>query len=640
MSKNILSLVDLDKSFGERIILDKVTFGLDQGTRIGLIGANGAGKSTLLKILIGTEEADDGKAVLRGGTSLFYLDQDPIFSAGATARDVLQAPFNDVRKALDAYEVAVGAMDPAAEALLDQIEKADGWDWEHRMERAAAEAGVDDLERVVDVMSGGQRKRVALALMLLAAADLVLLDEPTNHLDSDTIEWLEGWLRATETTVILVTHDRYFLDQVVDQITELRDGKLRSYVGDYTDYLEARAIEEEHRDRVRHRRLNILKEELEWARRSPKARTTKQKARLGRIEGSKAEQHKLKRERTMEGFTFGDTPRLGKTILELVSVSKSFDGVPTLLDGFSLIVRKGERLGIIGSNGCGKTTLLRMCSGELDADKGTIIIGKNTKVSVFDQQRTILDLSLTVRETLVPDGGDSVFPGGQRVHVISWLERFAFKTVEHGRKVGTLSGGERNRLAIARFLLEDANVLLLDEPTNDLDLMTLNLLEAALLEFSGCVLVVTHDRYFLDKIATGIVAFERHANGRTGRVTVIQGDYTHYRRTRLLQLEDEKKVAAAAREAGRKLAAAGPAPKRQKTLTWGEQKELAGMEASIEAGDSEIERLERELADPAIWTDNHGRALELTELVDAAKLASATRYERWEELTAKQEGRA
>ncbi|MEC8025395.1 MAG: ABC-F family ATP-binding cassette domain-containing protein, partial [Myxococcota bacterium] len=590
MGENVISLVGLDKRFGERLILDDVTLGFERGQHIGLIGANGAGKSTLMKIIASLEPADGGEVVLRNTVKLHFLHQDPPLADTATAREVLQARFLPLIDAIAAYEQAVMDMDDAAEVLLERIESLGGWDWQHRLDRAASSVGLVDVDQVIGTMSGGQKKRVALAEMVLSGADILLLDEPTNHLDPDTIDWLEDWLQHCDGTVILVTHDRYFLDRVVTHMVELREGRLRTYPGNYTEYLVRRTEEDDLRARTRKRRLQVLKAELEWARRSPKARTTKQKARLSRIDDQQSEVRRLRAEDEMEGFRFGTPPRLGKTILELVSVTKTYGGLPTLIDRFSLIVRRGERLGVIGPNGCGKTTLLKLIADTLEPDSGTVTRGTNTKIAWFDQNRAFLDPNETVRATVTPEGGDYVFMGDQKIHVVGWLQRFSFPTQTHNMKVGSLSGGEQNRLAICRFLLTDANVLLLDEPTNDLDIMTMNLLEAALVEFQGCVLVVSHDRYFLDKVSTGIIAFEPDPTGETtGRVTTVQGDWTHYQRIRLKELEAEKQRAKDAREAERKARAAAPKPTPVKRgLSYREKQEFDGIEAAIEAAEAQV----------------------------------------------------
>ncbi|MBT9559287.1 MAG: ABC-F family ATP-binding cassette domain-containing protein, partial [Myxococcales bacterium] len=510
MSDNILSLVGASKRFGDLTVLDNVTIGIDRGEKVGLIGPNGTGKSTLMRLIAGagtvvgptperTEVLDEGTVAIRNDARLFFLEQEPRFPDDATPRELLLACITPLRAAIARYEELVVKGDSRADAVLEEIERLGGWDYEHRLERAASEVGLP-LDRTVAGMSGGEKKRVALAQMLVSGADFWLLDEPTNHLDAETTEWLEETLSGSSKTVLLVTHDRYFLDRVADRMLSLRRGEMKAYDGNYSDYLEARAIEDALEGRARDRRERLFLAELDWARRMPKARTTKSRFRMDRV-GELEASLKIVPDRAAIGFSFGDPPRLGKTILETVSIFKAY-GERDLIHGLSLTLRRGERIGIVGRNGCGKSTLLRMMAGDIAPDRGTVTRGSNTEIAWLDQYRLRhLDLTKTVRATVVPEGGDTVFFGEEKIHVASWLDRFGFPSKTHLMKVASLSGGERNRLAIARFLLEKANLLLLDEPTNDLDLDTLNLLEAALVEFPGCVIVVTHDRYFLDKVS-------------------------------------------------------------------------------------------------------------------------------------------
>jgi ATP-binding cassette subfamily F protein uup len=629
MGETAINLVDLHHSFGERVLFDGVSLGIHAGEKVGLIGDNGTGKSTLIRMIAALAEPEAGSIEVRRDLSVAHLAQSPELRVGATIRELLQEPFAELLAAIGRYEEAAAAEDPEAVDLLGEIDRLGGWNWEHRLTRAAVEAGfaADGLDVVVDNFSGGERKRVALARMRLSDADILLLDEPTNHLDSETVEGLEAWLAGTEATTIIVTHDRYFLEAVVDRIVELRGGKCSTYRGGYMDYLVARAAEEEHSDRVRHRRLQALRTEIEWARRSPKARTTKAKARLGRIDAAEAEQEALKPSARTAEFRFGEGPRLGKTILELEDLRKSYDDGPPVVDGLTLKMVPGDRLGIVGPNGCGKTTLLRLALGELEPDQGRVVVGHNTKIAYFDQHRVHLDLAVSLRETLAPDGGDHVFPAGRKVHVTGWLKRFAFPPNVHGMAVGQLSGGERNRLAIARFLLSDANLLLLDEPTNDLDLLTLNLFEDALLEFPGCVLVVSHDRYFLDKVVTGVLGFSEG-----GEVTAHAGGYSAHRAHQLALAAEE---AAAARTVGK--AAVPPATAaeraRKKGLGFMEKRELEDMEDRIAAADAEVARLEAAFAAPDLWAEGPAPGQAIQAELAAARAAAEALYERWAELT-------
>jgi ATP-binding cassette subfamily F protein uup len=443
---------------------------------------------------------------------------------------------------------------------------------------------------------------------------------------------MESWLATTPATVILVTHDRYFLDAVVEQMLELREGQLRVYAGAYTEYLEARALEEAHGTTVRKRRLQLLRGELEWARRSPKARRSKAKARLSRLQDVQREHRELQVEERIAEVRFGDPPRLGKTILELTSVTRGYGEEPPLIRDFSMILRRGERFGIVGPNGCGKSTLLRMIAGQLEPERGTITRGSNTRIAWFDQTRSFLDPSATVRQTVLPAGGEYVTAGGERRHVVGWLGRFAFPTSTHQLKVSSLSGGERNRLAIAKLLLEEANLFLLDEPTNDIDLLTLNVLEEALVSFPGCLLVVSHDRYFLDKIATSIIAFEG-----AGDVSWVQGDYTHYQRLHGERVAEEK-AAASRRRAQEKQEAQQtqtPRPSNEQRLTWKEERELETIEGDIDAVEAAIRELQAVIADPNVWTEQPEHARLSSEALSVKEAEATTLVTRWEELMEK-----
>ncbi len=641
VSRNILSLSHVSKSHDGRPLIDDATCGIDLGDKVAIIGANGVGKSTLLRIIAGQESPDGGQVALRKGTRIAFVEQVPTLDLQLTVREALAERLAELRRCIAAYEDAATAMRDDAGELLARIEQLGGWDYHHRIDNVAAQLGLQDLDAPIDRLSGGERRRVALAQQVIEEPDLLLLDEPTNHLDAETVAWLEGWLQRSRAAVVLVTHDRYFLDNVVHQLFELRDGSLRAYAGNYTDYLVTRAVEEAHRGRTRHRQLRTLMAELDWARRSPKARTTKSKARLERIDRAKEEVAKLAGEEFVADFRFGKPPRLGGTILEFEDVHMAFGDGPALLAGLSFKLRRGERIGVIGPNGCGKTTLLRLLTGELTPTAGSIKVGLNTRVAYLDQHRTTLDPTCTVRETVAPDGADLVVPGGgSSVRVQAWLSRFGFEHSTHDRPVGTLSGGERNRLAIARFLLEDANLLVFDEPTNDLDIPTLTNLEEAVAQFEGCVLLVTHDRYLLDKVATGIMAFERDTLG-PGAVTFVQGSYSHYADLRLRDLERDRQEAARQRTDAKHRARtdsnkAAPPPKK-KGLTYAERLELEGMEPALEDAEARVADLQEELADPQHWAHGGQRGSDIQAQLNAAEEHTTKLYTRWEVLLARHE---
>jgi ATP-binding cassette subfamily F protein uup len=672
---NVLNVQNLRKSIGARTLFDGIGFAIDEGEKVGLIGANGAGKSTLLRILAGEDGYEEGGIIaLQRGARIAYLAQEPTFRPGQTIRAAAAEGNAEVHEALVAYHevtarlaVFAGAPAPGDDAsatepldrlltrqsdLAARLDRLGGWERESTVEAMLTRLGEIDWDRTVDDLSGGEKKRVALARTLLARPELLLLDEPTNHLDADTVLWLEEHLADYPGAVILITHDRYFLDRVVDRLLEVAAGALTSYPGGYTDYLEAKAERMAQLAAEEGKRLRLIEKELEWARRAPPARTGKSRARLQRIDALKTEQSRYKKTvRTREvELDAAPAPRLGRTVLELNDVAKSY-GERTLIRDFTAGLRAGQRVGIIGPNGAGKTTLLRILLGEEAADKGEVEIGVNTKIAYFDQRRSDLDDDASVYESVADT--DWVTVGGRRVHLRSYLEEFLFPTAIQEQKVRSLSGGERNRLLLAKLLLQESNLLILDEPTNDLDLVTLQTLEAMLEDYDGCVLVVTHDRFFLDKVATDLWVFEGD-----GVVRPHAGGYDLYRR-----LRDEREAAEAAARREREeaevrrrerqkqaQATSSGAPSspadtssstetaRPKKLTWKEQRELEGIEAEILAAETARDELEARLADPAFYGAGGGNVAETNAAYQEAIARVEALYARWAELEERQAG--
>ena len=634
---NVLNVQSLHKSYGSRVIFDGVSFAVDEGEKVGFIGVNGSGKSTLFRIVAGVEGHEGGTLAFQRGIRVGYLAQEPEFAEGDTILSAAASGRPDLMEAIGEYHavseaLATGGGD--AEKLLARQESASakiqalgGWDYEHRMESLLTRLGVDRWERPVAGLSGGEQKRVALARVLLQAPELLLLDEPTNHLDADTVAWLEEHLDEYAGAVMLITHDRYFLDRVVTRMIEVSVGELTPYPGGYTEYLEAKAERMERMAVEEEKRKKLIAQELEWVRRSPPARTGKAKARIGRAESLISEQREKRLPtRTAVEITAGDAPRLGRTVLNLHDISKGYGG-RTLIRSFSTILQAGERIGVIGPNGVGKTTLLRVIMETEPPDSGSVELGKNTKIAYFDQKREDIDPELSIYEAA--SGQDWVNVGGQRTHLRSYLETFLFPPAQQRQKVSSLSGGERNRLLLARLFLQDANLLILDEPTNDLDLVTLQVLESVLADWAGCVLLVTHDRFFLDKVATGLIVFEgdgvlrRHAGG-----------YDLYRR---LKEQREAETAAAAERAVRKSPAAPTTASKSSSdgprkLSWKEKKELEGMEAAILEAEERKEALEKRLADPGLYAAAPDEVTRLSaEYRDAGEQVERL-YARWAEL--------
>jgi ABC transport system ATP-binding/permease protein len=640
MPMNVLNVNGLRKGFGGRIILDGVSFAIDEGEKVGFIGANGSGKSTLFRIVSGLDGADSGDIAIRRGVRATYLAQEPEFAAGQLITDAVAEGRPELRDALRDYDVVsrrlAGTHDDH-DALVHRqadlaatLDRLGGWDWTHRVEAMLTRLGVASWDRTVDDLSGGEAKRVALARALLAEPELLLLDEPTNHLDADTILFLEEYLIDYAGAVMLITHDRYFLDRVVDRMMEVVNGELNTFSGGYTQYLEESAARAERQAVVDSRRRRLIEQELDWARRSPPARTGKQRARVQRAKSLESESAEYRASRAKDMRLHApDTTRLGRTVLNLHAVSKGYDG-RTLVRGFSTIMRAGERIGIIGPNGAGKTTLLRIILGEEAPDSGEVETGINTRIAYYDQRRAELDPDVSVYEAA--GNTDWVEIGGRRTHLRSYLEDFLFPTERQQQKVGSLSGGERNRLMLAKLLMQPANLLILDEPTNDLDLVTLQVLEAAIADYPGCVLMVTHDRFFLDKIATALFVFE--GNGVVHR---HEGNFELYRRLRerkdaeaaaLATEARQARAAAEGRIASRAPAAASGAPQK---LSWKEARELEGLEQRILEAESRREELAARLADPALYQDAAAAAAANAEFQAATAQVDAL-FARWTEL--------
>ncbi|HEY5924504.1 MAG TPA: ABC-F family ATP-binding cassette domain-containing protein [Kofleriaceae bacterium] len=607
----VVTVQDLHKRFGNRRVLAGVSFVVHERDRIGLIGANGAGKSTLLKMMVhgavGTSdpalEPDEGMITWRRDLTLEYVAQEPQL--------VLD---ENVATALSRDQV------PA-----------------HEMHTVAAALQLPPMTARVGELSIGERRRVALAHALLGKPEVLALDEPTNHLDARTIEWLEGRLAAWQGALIVVTHDRYFLDRVATRIVEIDRGKAYTYEGDYEEFLlsqaERLAIEAE----GEYQRASFVRREIDWIRRRPKARTTKAKARIDRYDAAVAAAPTLDDKRAAPlTLKLPSGPRLGGTIVELKRVSRRIGaeltlgpdpsvtrgGGKLLFKDLSLVMKPGDRIGIVGPNGAGKTTLIKTILGIDKPDSGEVVVGANTKPAYFEQGRTELRDELTVLEE-VGDGYDWVELPDGKVHVRGFLRMLAFPDNIADTKIGQLSGGERNRVQLARLLRRGGNLLVLDEPTNDLDLPTLGALEEGLLSFAGCALIVSHDRWFLDRVATAILAFEGD-----GVVTLWEGSYSFYAERR------RAPSPSAARERDkpdRPKQQRAPTPRK---LTFKEKQELAGIEASITAAEHKVSELEATLSDPSVFKDRPTEVQTLVAALDAARADVERLFARWQELDA------
>ncbi len=529
-SDYVFTMYRADKFYGsDRQVLANISLSFLPGAKIGVLGPNGSGKSTLLRIMAGKEETSSGVAELAPGATVGLLEQEPELDAAKTVRENVEDGVREVRDLLDRFnQISASFAEPDADfdALLaeqakvqDQIDRRDAWQLEAHLDHAMDALRLPESERDVTSLSGGERRRVALCRLLLQAPDLLLLDEPTNHLDAESVFWLERFLAEYKGTVVAVTHDRYFLDNVAGWILELDRGRGIPYQGNYSGWLEQKQERLAHEEKTESARRRTLQRELEWVRLAPRARHAKSKARLGSYEKLLAEEQNVKLDRVEIHIPPG--PRLGDLVIEAKDVSKGF-GDRLLFEGLEFSLPPAGIVGVIGPNGAGKTTLFRMISGEESADSGELRIGDTVELAYVDQSRADLDPKSTVWKE-ISGGQDIVMLGKREINSRQYTSWFNFKGGDQQKPVGQLSGGERNRVHLAKVLKSGGNVLLLDEPTNDLDVDTLRALEDALLDFAGCAVVITHDRWFLDRVATHILAFEGDS-----QVTWFEGDWGEY----------------------------------------------------------------------------------------------------------------
>jgi ATP-binding cassette ChvD family protein len=534
-------MVGLSKNFGpQKQVLKNIYLSFFYGAKIGIIGLNGAGKSTLLKIIAGIEKEFQGEVVWSPGYSVGYLEQDPKLDPSKTVREVVQEgvqPIMDMLKEYDDINMAFAEPDADFDKLLarqaelqDKLDAADAWNIDQKLDRAMDALRCPPDDASVTTLSGGERRRVALCRLLLQQPDVLLLDEPTNHLDAESIDWLEQHLQQYAGTVICITHDRYFLDNVAGWILELDRGEGIPWKGNYSSWLEQKTNRMAQEEKQASKRRKTLERELEWIHMAPKARHAKQKARLDAYDRMLNEEQKAKEEK-LEIF-IPNGPRLGNKVINAEGVSKSF-GDRLLFEDLNFMLPPNGIVGVIGPNGAGKTTLFRMIIGSEKADKGTFSVGETVKIGYVDQQHTDIDPNKSVFET-ISGGTEFIRVAGREINARAYLSRFNFTGADQEKKCGVLSGGERNRLHLALTLKSEANVLLLDEPTNDIDVNTLRALEEGLENFAGCAVVISHDRWFLDRICTHILAYEGD-----GKVFWFEGSYSEYEENKKMRLGEE-----------------------------------------------------------------------------------------------------
>ena len=617
----ILTATNLEVRYNEQVVLNQASLTICERDRIGMVGRNGSGKSTFLRILTGQQEPDTGTLTRRRDLVVGYLSQDFTLDPQKNVYDNIVAGAQHVLDLIHEFETLPAESKRHSE-LEERIIAHDGWGLDHRMKTAMSHLNVPAGERQIETLSGGEKRRVAMCRAIISRPDLLVLDEPTNHLDPESIEWVGEFLESFPGAFLMVTHDRYFLDRITSTIVELSNGTFYSYTGNYTDYLVSKAERQASEELVEHKRQMFLRRELEWVRRGAKARTTKSKSRLDRyfeVEGQAGTEIESEVE-----LIIPPPPQLGNRVVELSDVGIEL-GDKTLFRKFNFLFENGMRIGVAGRNGMGKTTMLKMIIGEIQPTEGTVKVGQLTKFNYVDQGRLKLREDNTVLEE-VSDGTEFVIFGEGKLSLRSYLKRFLFTDERINTQVKHLSGGERSRLLLARILKTGGNFLILDEPTNDLDLPTLRVLEEALLAFPGCVLVVSHDRYFLNRVCNGILAFE-------GGEEIIHsvGDYDYY-------LEKKKRRDTAAKAEARRSPApsakpaSGIEPARSRKLNFKETRELEGMEAQIMAVEQEIARVEAMFLAPDFHQQHAQRTTELLAEITAGKEKLARLYARWEEL--------
>ena len=590
---NLLAVENLGKNFGERILFEGLSFGLSKGDKVALIANNGTGKSSMLKILAGQDSADEGEVIFRNECKVSYLSQDAIFDDRLTINELINSAHNKISILVKDYEKAVedhskegnAQTEKLVEELTAKMEQENAWDYQRRSEQILSKFNINNLQQKVGALSGGQKKRLSLALLLLENADILLLDEPTNHLDISMIEWLEKFLQQQNITVLMVTHDRYFLERVCNNIMELEGGNLYHHKGNFSYFLEKRAERESNFDVEIGKAQKLMKKELEWIRRSPKARTTKSKARIDNFDKIKK---KASSKRITQEFNIDvKMDRMGGKILELKNIKKNF-GDLTILDGFDYTFKKGESIGILGKNGVGKSTFLNIITGREKPDSGKINVGETINYGYFTQGGLDTDEDRRVITVLKDIAEFIVMSDNRKVSASQLLEHFMFTPEMQFTEVKRLSGGERRRLYLLTVLMKNPNFLILDEPTNDLDLLTLTKLEEFLLQYKGCLILVSHDRFFMDKLTEHLFVFKGN-----GEIEDHYCTYSQYREKEIAQEKEFKKIQHLEKENSKIKAV-------RKKISFNEQYEYTNLEKEIQNLEEEKLELESKIQIPNI----------------------------------------
>jgi ATP-binding cassette subfamily F protein uup len=572
---NYLSAENIGRNLGERWLFKNLTFGILQGEKVALIGSNGSGKSSLLDMITGKIDVDGGEISIRKDIRTGYLDQNPDLPAGKTVLETIFASENSLTLAIKEYEIALNLHDD--KRLADAIEKVDtlkAWDYEVKVKQILGKLGIEDFDKLIGNLSGGQQKRVALARVLIEEPDFLILDEPTNHLDLDTIEWLEGYLSSSNITLLLVTHDRYFLDKVCNRILEIADNQIYKFTGNYNYYLEKKEAQEAVNAATQKNYRNLLRKELEWMRRQPKARGTKSQSRIDAFYDlkdktiRKGPEEKLELSMKME--------RMGSKIIEIQHVSKAFE-TQKIISEFSYTFKKGDRIGIVGKNGMGKTTLLQLITEKMKPDMGKVVKGETIKIGYYSQEGLDFDEGQRVIDVVREIAEYVKMADGSELSISNFLTLFLFPPAMQYSFVHKLSGGEKRRLQLLKILVQNPNFLILDEPTNDLDISTLNVLEDFLINFGGCLLVVSHDRYFMDKMVEHLFVFEGN-----GYIRDFPGNYTDYRNWKEEQPLPNTSASAETQTLNKPVAPQSQKTETKRKLSFKEQKEYESIEKDLE----------------------------------------------------------
>ncbi len=624
---NILSAEKITKNYGVKTLFSELSFGIAEGDKIGLIGVNGTGKSTLLKILVGIEEPDGGKITYANNARIGYLSQNPAFDPESTVLETAILGNSPLMKLVRKYEATLlqvekQATDPEIQKRLlqlnQQMDQANAWQIESEAKTILTKLGITDFNAKIGLLSGGQRKRVALAAALINPADFLVLDEPTNQIDNQTVDWLEGSLKERKGALLMVTHDRYFLDRVVDRVFELDRGNLYSYSGNYSLFLEKKAEREELEQSVAAKRKNLYRQELAWIRRGAKARSTKQQARIERFEKLQSQMVEQVNNNTIE-IAAGGSTRLGKKIVALQSLHKNFDGKPVISD-INYAFSRNDRVGIIGPNGIGKSTLLNLIVGNLEPDQGEVEVGPTVKFGFFTQEHFEMNESLRVIDYIKEIAEFLPTEDGRTISATQMLERFLFPSGLQYTPIAKLSGGEKRRLYLLRVLMSAPNVLLLDEPTNDLDIQTLTVLEDYLDDFPGVVITVSHDRYFLDRVVEKILAF-----GVNGSIQHFVGNYSDYLEYQKNQIQLTEPIVSKKNESN-----VNNTKERHKELplklSYKEQREYDEIENIIAGVEAELEENQHQIAQAG---SNYLKLQELTNIREELQQRLEQLIERW-----------